>query len=97
MDEITIKGFSGDIEDLTKTLENGIRPTDVIMNDGDLTIVFERKSRPGAKPSLTEEQMREIKDLYAGKQHTQKELAARYGVARTTITRIVNQKREEHA
>ena len=97
MDAITIKGYDGDINDLTKTLENGIRPTDVIMKDGDLTIVFERKSRPGAKPSLTENQMKEIRDLYAGKQHTQQELASLYGVARTTITRIINQKREDHA
>ena len=44
-----------------------------------------------------EEQIKEIWKLYENKQYTQQELASRYGVARTTITRIIKKKREDHA
>ena len=74
-----------------------IHPVDVIMENGELKIVFEEKSRPGAKPFLNEEQIKEIWKLYENKQYTQQELASRYGVARTTITRIIKKKREDHA
>lgn len=97
MGEITIKGYEGKVSDLTKTLENGIHPVDVIMENGELKIVFEEKSRPGAKPFLNEEQIKEIWKLYENKQYTQQELASRYGVARTTITRIIKKKRKDHA
>lgn len=93
--EITIKDYHGEIKDLTCALENGIRPKDIIVNDGDLTIVFESKARPGAKQILSENQIAEIRQLYTQRKerkYTQKDLAELYGVARSTIAKIVSKK-----
>lgn len=49
---------------------------------------------PGAK--LNEQQVELIRDLYAKGGVTQKELAHQYGVARQSISKIVNRKRFKH-
>jgi hypothetical protein len=45
---------------------------------------------------LDEDSVREIRELYAGKLSSQSELARRFGVGRTTISRIIRRKMWSH-
>lgn len=45
---------------------------------------------------LTSDDVRQIRQLYAAGQHTQRELAATFGVGRTTVTWVINRRSWAH-
>lgn len=75
VEQFNITGYNSDIDQLIETLSVGIRTKDFCISDGDITILFEKKEKSGAKPLLTQDQKEEICRLYMGKVYTQAELA----------------------
>lgn len=84
--------YVGTPEELIEALSSGIKASDFSLSDGSITILFERKEKTGAKSVLSNDEKRKIRELYLSGQYTQAELAKKYHVGRTTITRIVNGK-----
>lgn len=57
---------------------------------------YENKGIRNGTSKLTEEQVREIRELYATGQYTQVEIGKAYGIGGDSICRIVNLKRWSH-